>query len=350
MKYSWLESFKSKIKKHKNFYFVLFILALISIGYLVGVLSERNKYKNFLQGFKTLRENTSKYSLINPLIGNITPPATDVGIYSDIKEEVESYLKEEMSRGNLYGYSFYFRDLNSALWFGSNESANFFPASLFKLPVAIAAYKKGEEDHTFLETKLTYTEELLKQNNAMASNSETHLVVGNSYSIKELVSLMLINSDNGAKDLLLSAVDTKYINQIFETASLVDPKMMKTFDISSRKYALFLRMLYGSSYLDEEHSQLIMELLTKSTFKDGLVAGIPSDVPIAHKFGAYQFEETINNNNVLVQQLHDCGVIYHKTDPYLVCFMTKGKNSDVLYSIISHVSSLIYNYQDNVGD
>ncbi|MEI6810864.1 MAG: serine hydrolase [Candidatus Nomurabacteria bacterium] len=350
MKYLWIESIKLKVKKFKVATQIVLVIVIFFVGCLSGYFYEHSKYNNFFKEFRTLRENSSKYSLINPLIGNITPPATEVGIYSDIKDEVESYLKEEEDAGELYGYSFYFRDLNSGLWFGSNESLAFFPASLFKLPVAIAAYKEGEDDHSFLEKKFVYTEALFRQNKELTSNSDSDLVIGDSYSVKDLVEKMLVNSDNGAKDLLLTAVNGDYINKIFETASLVDPELMKTFDISSLRYALFLRILYGSSYLNEEHSQLIMEMLSKSTFKDGLVSGIPADVPIAHKFGAYQFQEKINDKDVVVQQLHDCGVIYHKTDPYIVCFMTKGKNSEDLFRIFSKVSSIIYNYQDKAGD
>ncbi len=349
MQYLWGQLIKLKIKNPKIWVQFILFLSLFFVGYLIGSYHEHSKYKNFFQGFSVLREGSTKYSLINPLISNITPPATDVGIYSDIKDDVESYFKKEESVGELYGYSFYFRDLDSGLWFGSNESSDFFPASLFKLPVAIAAYKEGEENHAFLEKRFIYTEELFKQNKELSANSDTALVVGNSYSVKELVEKMLVDSDNGAKDLLLTVIDNSYINQIFETASLVDPNLMKTFDISSRKYALFLRILYGSSYLDEEHSQFLMELLTKSTFKDGLVAGIPSDTLIAHKYGAYQFEEEINGKTTLVQQLHDCGIVYKEKDPYVICLMTKGKNSEVLFKVISHVSSLIYKYQEGTN-
>jgi hypothetical protein len=77
-----------------------------------------------------------------------------------------------------------------------------------------------------------------------------------------------------------------------------------------------------------------------------LVAGVPQNVPIAHKYGTYEFEENVNGRKVLAEQLHDCGIVYHVEKPYVFCFMTKGKDVETLYRIISHVSKLVYDYQE----
>ncbi len=325
--------------------FVLFVL-FFSGGYFFGIYAQKARYTEFLESFRTLRENADKYSFINPLIGGIAAPATDVGIFSDIKKDVVDYLMKEEKKGNLYDFSFYFRDMTTGLWFGENEMKAFFPASLLKLPIAIAVYKQGEDNLSFLSTRLVYTEEIANLNKVVQTNSESTLVVGASYTIDELVQIMLTVSDNGAKDLLLSALDIKYLNQLFSLVALIDPGSTKTYTVSSRQYALFLRVLYGSSYLNEEHSEYLLKLLLKSDFKDGLVAGVPGSVPVSHKYGAYQMEEHINGVLTSVQQLHDCGIIYHSQRPYIFCFMTKGKDAQTLFAIISKVSRMLYNYQE----
>jgi beta-lactamase class A len=306
---------------------------------------QEKRYSNFLNGFKNIREESDKYSFINPLVGGISPPATDVGIFSEIKEEVFSYLEKEERAGNLYDYSFYFRDFNTGLWFGSNESADFFPASLFKLPIAIAAYKQAEEENSFLGKQVIYTEEIANINDSIKTNSESILVVGRVYTIEDLIKIMIVESDNGAKNLLLNTIDKKYLNQLFNVVSLVDTES-SAYKISSRKYALFLRVLYGSSYLNEDHSETLLKLLTSTTFKKGLVAGVPSNVQIAHKYGTYNFEEEVNGVLRSAYQLHDCGIVYHAKTPYAFCLMTKGKDLDSLYRVISTISEKIYKNQE----
>ena len=343
-----MKKYLIQIDKKKLIYggFV-FSLALCGIlGYFFGMNIQEKRYSNFLNGFKNIRAESDKYSFINPLVGGISPPATDVGIYSDIKEDVFSYLEKEERAGNLYDYSFYFRDFSTGLWFGSNESADFFPASLFKLPIAIAAYKQEEtEENHFLEKEVIYTKEIDQINDSVKSNSESNLVVGRAYRVEDLIKIMIIESDNGAKNLVLSVLDKKYLNQLFNIVSLVDVDS-NIYKISSRKYALFLRVLYGSSYLNEDHSETLLKLLTSTTFKQGLVAGVPSNVQIAHKYGTYNFEEEVNGVLRSVYQLHDCGIVYHAKNPYVFCLMTKGKDLESLYRIISTISEKIYKNQE----
>ena len=161
---------------------------------------------------------------------------------------------------------------------------------------------------------------------------------------------MLVTSDNGAKNLLLQVMDKKYLDQLFSIVALADPNSSQIYKISSKKYALFLRVPHGSSYLEEGHSELLLSMLAKSDFREGLVAGLPEGIPVAHKYGVYEFSEQVDGKTVLARQLHDCGVVYYAKRPYLFCFMTKGKDVQTLYKIISHVSKLVYDHQEKNDD
>lgn len=334
-----------KICNHKKCFLYIFFLLLISIffvGFFVGKHLESNRFKNFISSFKSLREDGYNYKLINPLLGTISAPATDVGIFSTKAEEISSYLEKEKEEGNLSDYSFYFRDLSSPLWFGLNENKSFVPASLFKLPIAIAAYKQGENDESFLNKTFIYTQEISDINKNNQTNEESSLIIGKEYSTEDLIEIMLEMSDNGAKNLLIEHLDKKYIEDLFSVLMLIDPLGEKSYEISSRKYSLFLRLLYNSSYINMKHSENILSLLSKSTFKDGVVAGVPANIVVAHKFG-------VHDEDGGYKALHDCGIVYHKERPYVICFMTQGKNAEVLFKIISHVSKIIYESQD-IGD
>ena len=276
-------------------------------------------------------------------------PATDVGIFIDVKKEILNYLQEEKTKGNLYDYSFYFRDLSSGLWFGDHEATSFFPASLFKLPIAIATYKQGEEDLSFLKRQIVFTKELAKINEDVTANEKSNLVIGQTYSVESLIEIMLEQSDNGAKNAIVSVLNMKYLDQLFKLTTFVETTATEAYSISSRKYALFLRVLYSSSYINEEHSEKILSMLVKSSFKEGLVAGVPKNVSVAHKFGVYQFLEKINGKEQSIVQLHDCGIIYYEISPYVLCFMSKGKSPQELFTIISNVSKIIYKNQEYEG-
>ena len=334
------------VKKNTKYIFIFIILITSVASFFLGSTVEKNKYDKYLDTFSNLRENSDKYRYINPLIGGVSAPATDVGIYSDIKKDVINYLKKEELNGSLYSYSFYFRDMNTGFWFSDNESVNFSPASLFKLPIAIAIYKQIEDNPSFENTAIVYTEEISDFNSVKQLNAESALVIGRAYSVNELVKKTLVHSDNGAKNLLLSVLEKKYLDELLSLLSFTEVDINKTYEISSRKYANFLRILYGSTYINESHSEFILKLLAGSDFKKGLVAGIPMDVDVAHKFGTYEIEDKVNNKSVTTVQLHDCGIVYHKSKPYTFCLMTKGKDEASLFRVISNVSKMVYDYQE----
>ena len=313
---------------------VIFIVVFF-VGYFVGNYREKMVINNFIKSFKNIRQGNEKYPLIDPLLGVTSAPATDVGVYVSMKDDIVSYLESEKQEGELYDYSFYFKDLDSPLWFGINEEKSFTPASLFKIPIALVIYRQGEIDPAFLKKKVVYTNEMA-QINADQNNEVSALTIGATYSIEDLVTIMLEFSDNGAKNLLATNLDPRYIKDLFSVMLLVDPFSAQGYEISSRKYALFLRILYNASYLDEEHSNYLLSLLTKSTFKDGLVAGLPQGIEVAHKFGTY------TETSVGVSVLHDCGIAYIPEDPFVVCIMTKGKNVTSLLRVISNVTKIVY--------
>ena len=81
-------------------------------------------------------------------------------------------------------------------------------------------------------------------------------------------------------------------------------------------------------------SEKALELLSKTTFNDGIVAGLPENIVVSHKFGEYILPDEI--------ELHDCGIIYYVQNPYFLCVMTRGKDEGELKNTISGISKIIY--------
>jgi len=79
-----------------------------------------------------------------------------------------------------------------------------------------------------------------------------------------------------------------------------------------------------------------LEFLSQVEFKEGIVAGVPRDVVVSHKFG----ERGTADSNTL--QLHDCGIVYYPSNPYLLCVMTRGSDFEKLKEVIKTISATIY--------
>ncbi len=103
-----------------------------------------------------------------------------------------------------------------------------------------------------------------------------------------------------------------------------------------KDYSLFMKALYNSSLLSPLNSERALELMTRSDFKAGLVAGLPQGVEVAHKFG--------EAGDPAEKQLHETGLVYLEGNPYLITIMTRGQQTEALAGGIASISRLVYEH------
>ena len=245
-------------------------------------------------------------------------------------------------KGTFTRYAYYFRDLTDSSWTGINETDQYDPGSMLKVVVALAVYKQEEITHGFLASRLTYTQDLANMNAAFPFAPSIALKVGQSYPVPFLLKEMLSDSDNAAKDLLLASLDQVVIDGVYTDLSIKKPDSGNSagYMISPFEYSRFLRVLYYSLYdLSWKDANALLELLNGATFTQGIVAGVPSGVSVAHKYG-----EHVNGTGKEISsvELSDCGIVYHPERPYLICVMTEGKDPDMLARFIAQVSRATY--------
>ena len=278
------------------------------------------------------------YQYINPLLECEIAQDKEFQEYVSLKKIVSDYIEEIKNEKKATEVSVYFRDLNNGPWFGINERDEFSPASLFKIPTMITYFKLAENDSEVLSKTLTYDglEDLNANENI---KSETQLEAGKDYTVDELIARMIIHSDNNARQMLGGNIDEPTQNEIYKDLGLDIPGVVSIEDYASvRNYASFFRILYNATYLSRDMSEKALELLSRIEFDRGLKAGIPEGVQIAHKFG----ERVYPNGGA--NQLHECGIIYHDKNPYILCVMTRGFDIDELVGVIKNISSITYDY------
>ncbi len=81
-------------------------------------------------------------------------------------------------------------------------------------------------------------------------------------------------------------------------------------------------------------SQLALELLSQTTFREGIAAGVPESERVAHKFGYAVIQGE--------GQLHDCGIVYHPKMAYVLCVMTSGTDANQMNAAIVETSKMVY--------
>jgi len=233
----------------------------------------------------------------------------------------------------------YFRDLNNGPWVGSHEKGEFIPASLAKVPIVIAALRQAENDPGFLARRVVYSGFAVQRESGFL-NPESNLERGKAYTIDELMVRIGKYSDNAAAELVMQALPPRLLRTVYFDLG-IDPQRLKSgvFSLSPQEYASFFRVLYNASYLDKRLSERALAYFVQSTFELGLVAGVPDEITVSHKFGVWE-EPAPGSNPPL--QLHDCGIVYHPQHPYLLCVMTIGSNYVKMTEAIAGISRFVY--------
>ncbi len=307
---------------------LVLVLSSFIFGIFITLISVRllNQQRIDTPGFIEKRE--TGYQFINPLL-----ECEDVNSIGDMElRQLQQNIEKYIQNYDQVKVGVYYRDLNNGPWFGINEDQQFSPQSLLKLPVALAYYKLAENNPQILDEELMYETEIEHKN--LDDNLELH----KKYHVTQLMHRMLVLSDNVAFNLLTMRLPKKYIKKVHQDLEISYPEEGTPDDFMSVKsYASIFRVLFNSSYLPRRYSELMLNILSESTFIDGLVAGVDADVPVAHKFGILNSE-----NSQYESQLHDCGIIYLPEKPYLLCVMTKGNDQEQLEKIIKEISATVF--------
>ncbi len=326
------------MRKSKNI--LLFCLAgllLLAIGAFAGSFFATRKYQTFIDGIHYVREKSDKYSFVQPLLGVSMPNALTIGQFEPLVAKLKSIAQPTVGKG-VSRYSVYFRDLTDGHWAGINEAEEYNPASLLKLALAVAIYKEAESKPAFLSESRVYSSRISAITKSLEFGSSTALKIGQSYTIDTLVKMMIIDSDNGAKDLLADSVDPHISDEVWSDLGIPLPEDA-SYTISARRYSFFLRVLYSATYLSPDYSEKLLMLLSKASYNDGLRSGVPETIPLAHKFGEHVSVEGNGQNDI---ELHDCGIVYAPARSYLLCVMTEGNDLNGLQKLIASVSKAVY--------
>jgi len=326
---------KNWIQNLKKRRYIISILIFI-VGFLIGSFAViiYDGSNSQLPSFIETRASNKQFTYINPLLECNAGSDISNGLQS-FKDKIQNEINQLISSKNATFVSIYFRDMDNGPWFGINADEQFIPASLLKVPVMMSYFKEAESDSNILNKEISF----IKPSNQDTPYFKTDTIVpGKTYTVNELIKFMIVNSDNEATNLLLENTTANNLNDVFNNLytgiSVTNPSL------TVQQYGTFFRILFNASYLNDDDSEKALALLSESTFTQGLVAGVPQNIKIAHKYGERW------DYNSSSKQLHDCGIVYYPKHPYLLCVMTRGTDFGQLASVIADISKTVYNEVD----
>lgn len=279
----------------------------------------------FLGGHKSSVGSDSSFGLLNPLRTFIKQEDLIVNF-----QPLRDILTENYENDS--HVSVYFEYLPTGSSIAINKDIKFFPASLLKVPVAMAVAKKVERG------EWKWTNELVLMSTDK-DNRFGDLYTKPSYStftIEELVRRSLSDSDNTAHFILVRNLEIDEMKDVYDHMGL-EGFMHSEGSLSAKEYSIIFRALYSASYLNDNDSQKLLSYLSQSAFDEYAKQGLPQDIVFSHKIGV-----DVDKSIFL-----DSGIVYAENRSYILTVMTSSKNELSAQKIMADVSEKVYNYVKN---
>jgi beta-lactamase class A len=290
----------------------------------------------------------SGYTFISPLLScnfgalNIFPQ--DQSMIATISQVINKHI----ANGDITNASVYWSDFSNGEFANVNGNETFYPSSITKIPIMMTYYELAETDPDILNQEITYPLGSPDLNDSQETKPEVSLVPGQSYTVEDLIEHMIKYSDNNAATLLFENANQDALNKVYGDLQIPVEQDVNASDfnfITPQQISVLFRVLYNATYLSRNYSEMALNLLSQTTFTQGIVAGVPASTTVSHKFGIVG----ITQDGMEVQrELHDCGIIYAPNHPYQICIMTHGNATSSLSlaameGTIADISQTVYN-------
>ncbi len=258
--------------------------------------------------------------------------------FQSLREKLQVYENRED-----YTVSIYFEYFPTGANISVHKDDKIWPASLIKIPVAMAALKKVQDGKWSLDNELV----ILDQDKDSEFGALYKLPTGTTLTIRKLLEEALINSDNTAHFILLRNLEGEELEDVFVHLGMDDvvdglKKNKKDEEtdnrITAKRYSIFFRSLYNATFLNQKYSEFFLSILSKAP-KEYLSLGLPDGVEFVHKTGI-RIDEKV---------MADSGIVYAHGRPYLLTVMiSQNKQGELdkeqIKTIFKEISSLVYSH------
>ena len=306
---------------------------------IILILAAALVYRNFdnVNPENAVKPQSSTNPLLSPRIdaGVLKPRSFLISNFDPLESGISSFL----NKYNLTA-SVYVENLRNGVNFGINEKKGYFPASLNKLPVAVVVLQEVEDK------KLKLTDTLPIHDYEKASTSgELYKTDAKEASVKFLLEKMVKESDNTAFNVLYDYIDNKDLGLLLNYYGIkinLDYPVRKpefaeyTDTVTPISIYNFFSSLYLSTVLNPQDSQYLLSLLADSDFDIKKLAGLPDNVTIAQKWGAYYTNDS--------KFFHDCGIMYIGQSRIFYCIMTRDLDVQSAEKVMSILVKSVYVY------
>ncbi len=236
--------------------------------------------------------------------------------------------------------SFLYENLETGEGFAYHQQDPLMAASVIKLFVMAAAFDKKKKGTFRMEELFSVKGE----DKVPSCGALTYLHDGIQVTGMDLVTLMIIFSDNTATNILIDILGIEEINQIIRRLGFRQTILQrKMYDIEKSGKGIqnyitayetcrLLKMMYEGRLIDRQSSETMISILKNQQLCSKIpfyLQALPESPEIAHKTG----EDT--------GITHDVGIVYGK-EPFVICFCGNETDTPAFERVMAEISLDIY--------
>lgn len=209
------------------------------------------------------------------------------------------------------------KNLKTEETFKLSENKVFPSASIIKIFIMGEIFNKISKGHLSLDEKI-----VLSKKDVVPYSILSLLDEGHTFTLRELITLMIAQSENTSTDILTDKTSIESVNSFIQYYGFKDTEMQrKMIDMkalregknnytSAEETADYLELLYNGKVVTEEYSKLMLAIMKKQLDNSALRRYLPDQVEIAHKTGEMWGVK------------HDAGIFFTPKGDYIFSMFT----------------------------
>jgi beta-lactamase class A len=245
-----------------------------------------------------------------------------------------------------------FYDLATGEQFFIEPDKSFHAASTMKVPVMMEVFRQAAAGKISLDDQIAVKNDFLSIADgshyklSADSDSDRSLYdrVGRTASISELVHLMITVSSNLATNILIERVGPAQVMELMSQVGARDIRVLRGVEdgpayerglnntTTARALMIILRRIAERRAVSKKGSDEMIKVMLDQKFNEGIPAGVPAGVRVAHKTGSIT---SIN---------HDAAIVYPPSrKPYVLVVLTRGLADEKrAHRLIAEISQAVY--------
>jgi beta-lactamase class A len=243
-----------------------------------------------------------------------------------------------------------FRTLDGEMELLDNPDAAFHAASTMKVPIMIELYRQAEAGLLSLDEPLAVRNEFRSIVDGSPyslsvgddSDREVYAAIGKTRTLRQLCDAMITVSSNFAANLLIDRLGVENVRRTVSRLGADGMQVLRGVEDSkafrkglnntttARGLLVLLEKLAKGEAVGARADREMTEILKRQKFRDGIPAGLPPGVPVAHKTGT------------ITRIHHDAAIVFGPRQYVLVVLVRGLDDQKKSAALIAAVSRRIF--------